>query len=175
MAQVYVSIGSNRERKRNINLCLQALRERFGFLRISTVYRSKAVGFDGDDFFNLVVGFNTPLAVHQVAASLRDIEAARGRRRNHRAKFSPRPLDLDLLLYDDLVLNEAGLQIPREDISRYAFVLRPLVEIAGNRRHPVLNCTFAELWKDFTQGNEQLWPVALDVETTGYPKRPACG
>jgi 2-amino-4-hydroxy-6-hydroxymethyldihydropteridine diphosphokinase len=160
MARVYVSIGSNRERRRNIHLCLQALRELFGSLSISTIYRSKAVGFDGADFFNLVVGFDTQLEVHQVAASLRDVEAARGRHRNRRSKFSPRPLDLDLLLYGDLVLDEAGLQIPREDITRYAFVLRPLAEMAGNWRHPVLNCTFAELWERFEQGNEQLLPVA---------------
>ncbi len=103
MARVYISVGSNVERERNIRSCLRALEERFGALTLSRVYQNKAVGFSGADFFNLVVGFTTDADPYSVASCLRTIETAHGRYRDA-PKFSPRTLDLDLLLYDDLVL-----------------------------------------------------------------------
>lgn len=160
MAHVYVSIGSNIERDRHIHAGLAALRAHFGDLVVSTVYQTRSVGFEGDDFFNLVAGFETDEAVHAVAAALHAIEAAHGRLRSG-GKFASRTLDIDLLLYDDLVLNEGGLQLPRGEITRYAFVLGPLAEIAGERRHPVLGKTFAELWAVFAADKSDLRPVQL--------------
>lgn len=160
MARVYVGIGSNIEPERNIRSGLAALRRRFGPLAASTVYASAAVGFAGDDFLNLVAGFQTDLAVRAVIARLREIEDAH-QHRGEGSKLAPRALDLDLLLYDDLVLREDGLCIPRNEITRHAFVLRPLAEVAGNRQHPLLGTTFAELWAAFDQSRETLRPVAL--------------
>ena len=131
MAEVYVSVGSNVEPEREVRSCLRALRERFGPLRVSTIYRSKAVGFVGADFLNLVVQFDTAEAVRQVdplCTSLRRLMADAVTVR----KFTDRSLNLDLLLYDDLVLTGPGLRLPREEIIRYAFVLRPLRSFAGN-------------------------------------------
>lgn len=160
MARVYVSIGSNIERDKNIRAGLEALRARFGALQLSTIYQTRSVGFDGEDFYNLVAGFDTADDVQAVAEALHAIEAAHGRLHSV-GKFAARTLDIDLLLYDDLVLNEAGLQLPRGEITRYAFVLGPLAEIAGERRHPVLGQRFAELWAAFAEDKSDLRPVQL--------------
>ena len=161
MAEVYVSVGSNVEPERQVSSCLRALCERFGPLRVSTIYRSKAVGFDGADFLNLVVQFNTDEEVRQVVSSLHTIEEAHGRQRDG-PKFSDRSLDLDLLLYDDLILAEPSLHLPRDEITRYAFVLRPLAELAGEQRHPVLGRTFNELWQAMAADAGPMVPVRLE-------------
>ncbi len=160
MARVYLSVGSNVDRDRSVRSGLAALRSRYGALDLSPVYESRAVGFSGDDFYNLVVGFDTGDTVHEVADALHVIEAQHGRSR-HGQRFAPRTLDLDLLLYGDLVLHEPGLELPRAEIERYAFVLRPLADIAGAERHPVSGRTYAELWAAFDASEQPMWPAAL--------------
>ncbi|NJN46318.1 MAG: 2-amino-4-hydroxy-6-hydroxymethyldihydropteridine diphosphokinase [Candidatus Competibacteraceae bacterium] len=164
MATVYVSVGSNVDRENNVRQCLDKLRQIFGSVQASTIYQSAAVGFQGDDFLNLVVEFDTGLDVYAVIAQLQNIEAQQGRRRDG-DRFSSRTLDLDILLYDNLILEETGLKLPRPDILRYAFVLCPLAELAGERRHPVLNSTFYELWQVFDNPTERasLRPVWLNL------------
>jgi 2-amino-4-hydroxy-6-hydroxymethyldihydropteridine diphosphokinase len=161
MARVYLSIGSNVRPVSNVRSCLRALEATFGLLEVSTVYLTKAVGFEGDDFLNLAVGFESEMDAHAVAAQLRAIEAAHHRSRNT-PKFSARTLDLDLLLYDDLVLNEEGLRLPRDEITRYAFVLCPLAEIAGARRHPQLGISYQELWEAFDKSEGQLQRIPFE-------------
>lgn len=146
MVRAYVSIGSNIEPRRHVRQGLDALRAHFGELTISPVYRSRAVGFEGGDFLNLVVGFDTDAELDQLSAQLRAIEEACGRQRNAR-KFSSRNLDLDLLLYGDTVRRDGELEIPRSEITRYAFVLRPLADIAAELQHPVEACSVGELWQ----------------------------
>ncbi|CAG1769416.1 partial 2-amino-4-hydroxy-6-hydroxymethyldihydropteridine diphosphokinase, partial [uncultured bacterium] len=106
------------------------------------------VGFVGDSFYNLVVGFDSDLEVKNVAKQLRQIELDNGRSRDSQ-KFSARTLDLDLILYGDLIISDGRLQIPRDEIERYAFVLEPLAEIASNEKHPITGKTYAELWQTF--------------------------
>src|SRR5512139_3945128 len=152
MSRGYISIGSNIDNDKNILASLQALEEHFGKLIISSIYESEPVGFTGETFYNLVVGFCSELAVKEVAKQLRQIELENGRTRDSQ-KFSARTLDLDLILYDDLILNDGRLQIPRDEILRYAFVLEPLAEIAPTLKHPVSQLSYAELWKKFDKTN----------------------
>jgi 2-amino-4-hydroxy-6-hydroxymethyldihydropteridine diphosphokinase len=144
----YISIGSNIEKEKNILSALRALAVFFGGLEVSSTYETEAVGFTGDTFYNLIVGFDSDLDVRTIAERLRQIELDHGRTRECK-KFSSRTLDLDLILYGDRVINEGGLQIPRNEIERYAFVLEPLAEIAGDLRHPVSKISYRELWERF--------------------------
>lgn len=160
MAQVYVSVGSNIDRERNISAALQGLTELYGELQLSSVYASAAVGFDSEPFYNLVLGYTTDQSPQTVQAELHRIEDSLGRLRT--GALSARTLDLDLLLYDDLVMSEGKLVLPREDITRYAFVLGPLAEIAATARHPVSGVTYADMWAAFDDSKQALtrvdWP-----------------
>jgi 2-amino-4-hydroxy-6-hydroxymethyldihydropteridine diphosphokinase len=162
MARVYVSIGSNIDRVRNIALALQRLGDEYGPLLRSSVFESAAVGFDSAPFYNLVVGFDTELPPQDVQEQLYEIEAASGRERTD--TLTARTLDLDLLLYDDLVLDGGRLKLPRADITRYAFVLYPLAEIAPDARHPVSGERYADMWAAFDDTSQVLtrvdWPPA---------------
>jgi len=160
-----VGIGSNIEPEQNVRRALTELRRRFGALTVSTIYANPAVGFAGDDFLNLAVKFATALPVHELAAQLREIEA-RHPACGEATKFTARALDLDLLLYGGLVADSHGVRVPRPEITRYAFVLRPLAEIAGDWLHPLLGVTLAELWARFDRSQALLLrPVTLTVES----------
>lgn len=142
---VYVSLGSNVQRDRNIRLAVKEMRTAFGNLRLSPVYESASVGFDGSDFLNLVAGFETDNEVHEVVQELRVIEDRLGRDRSQ-PRFSPRPIDLDILTYDGLIIDEPGIQIPREEILQNAFVLKPLCDIAPDSLHPLVKQDYQALW-----------------------------
>jgi 2-amino-4-hydroxy-6-hydroxymethyldihydropteridine diphosphokinase len=159
MARVHVSIGSNIDPAANVRSCLDCLEREFGTLTVSSTYRSAPVGFEGDDFYNLVVGFDTDLEPRALVARLKAIEDSHGRRRAGRPRFSARTLDLDLLLYDNLILRDGDLELPSDEITRYAFVLQPLAEIAGRHRHPLLGQTYAALWRAFDAEQQPLRAV----------------
>jgi 2-amino-4-hydroxy-6-hydroxymethyldihydropteridine diphosphokinase len=158
VAKIYISLGSNIDRDHNMCAGIKALRERFGELELSSVYESEAVGFEGDAFYNMVIACEVNEDVHSANRALAEIEDAHGRDRSG-PRFSSRTLDLDLLLYDDLVLDENGLKLPREEILKNAFVLWPLAEIAPGLVHPVAGKTYAELWADFDKSKETLSPI----------------
>jgi 2-amino-4-hydroxy-6-hydroxymethyldihydropteridine diphosphokinase len=162
VARVYISVGSNIDRERNIDMALRLLEASFGQLQRSSVYESEAIGFDSDPFYNLVVGFDTDDTPREIHDVLHCIEEASGRIRT--TGLSARTLDLDLLLYDDLVTETGGLVLPRDDITRYAFVLAPLAEIAGTLRHPVTGENYENLWSAFDEAGQVLsrvdWPPA---------------
>jgi 2-amino-4-hydroxy-6-hydroxymethyldihydropteridine diphosphokinase len=166
MPEVYVGAGSNVAPQRHLAAGLVALAEHYGVLRLSPVYRNSPVGFEGDDFLNMVIAFDTEEPVEAVGATLSAIEAAHGRTRTE-SKFSPRTLDLDLLLYGDLVIDADGLQLPRDEITRYSFVLKPLADLAGERLHPVLGRSFSQLWAEFDATRHPLEPVAADFTAEG--------
>ena len=145
MHTAYLSLGSNIEPDRNLLGAIGALRERFGALQVSPTYRTPAEGFDGPDFLNNAVLLQTGLDVHALDAWLHALEDAHGRRRDQ-PRFSSRPLDIDVIFFDALVLKGAGnLEIPRPEL-RHAFVLKPLADIAPDFVDPLSRRTLAELW-----------------------------
>lgn len=156
MAWIFISIGSNEERSAKIRAARQALADAYGELLVSSVYESEAVGFDGPAFYNLVIGAQTQETPEQVDARLKAIEQANGRIRGC-PKYSNRKLDLDLLLYDDLIQPQ-GPQLPRAEITENAFVLWPLAEIAPNRVHPLRQESYAVMWQEYNQ-EQQLKPI----------------
>lgn len=162
MERVYVSFGSNVDREANLRGGLTALHERFGRLAVSTIYECPAVGFEGEPFLNGVAGFDSDEPVAEVHAALHAIEDRFGRDRS-RPRYSPRTLDLDLLLYGDRILREGRLVVPRSEIDKVAFVLAPLAELAGDRPHPVHGEPLTALWARFDGiGAGDLTPVDPD-------------
>lgn len=158
MTQVFLSLGSNIDRERHIRAGLDALAAQFGELQISRVFESVAVGFEGDNFYNLVVGIQTDLPVGQLALCLRGIEDANGRLRSG-PKFSARTLDIDILTYGDLSGTVDGVKLPRAEIEKNAFVLQPLAELAPDIVHPLTGKTFARMWAEYDKTKQKLWPV----------------
>ena len=102
MSQIYISLGSNVDKEKNLKAGLNALIKLFPNYVHSSVYESEAVGFKGNNFYNSVLGAVTELSLVDVCESLKKIEREHGRTRNDK-KFSPRTLDLDILFYDDQV------------------------------------------------------------------------
>lgn len=161
MTEIYLSLGSNVNRHQHITAALDALSLLLGELRISSVYESKSVGFDGSNFFNLVVGANTALGIAELSEQLKKIEDDNGRKR-HGPKFSPRTLDIDILTYGDFVGTDSGVELPRAEITKNAFVLWPLAEIAAESLHPVLRQTYADLWKGYDKLSQSLWTIDFE-------------
>lgn len=148
MATIYLGLGSNVEPEMNLSRAVQELRQHYGELDASAVYRSAAVGFEGDDFLNLVVRIKSDETAAEVVEEIERLHDLSGRVRGGN-KWVARPLDIDLLLYDDLVIDEPGIRVPRSDVLEYSFVLRPLAELEPELSHPVTGRTMLEHWQEF--------------------------
>jgi 2-amino-4-hydroxy-6-hydroxymethyldihydropteridine diphosphokinase len=159
MTQVYVAAGSNVDPLANLPRALNELRKHYR-MTLSPAYRNQAVGFEGEDFINLVVGFDTNDSISAVISHLHDAEAACGRPRDA-AKWAPRTMDLDLLLYGDHVTSEQNLKLPRPDLLKRPYMLRPMAELAPDYRHPVVGKTMRELWNQFDGAAHLMQPIAL--------------
>lgn len=147
MGKAYLSLGSNQQPEANLRLAFAALRARFGEVIASVVHRFPAVGFDGPDFLNAAAVIDTDLDPFALNDWLHALEDAHGRDRSG-PRFGDRPLDIDIVFYDDLVLEGAGhLQLPRDEL-KHAFVLKPLAEIAPDFVDPRSGRTLAALWVD---------------------------
>lgn len=147
MSKAFLSLGSNVRAETNLASAVSALRARFGALVLSPIYRTAAIGFDGPDFLNAAAILDSDLDAYALNDWLHALEDAHGRDRSG-PRFGDRPLDIDIVFYDDLVIQEAGnLRIPRPEL-RHAFVLKPLADIAPDFVDPVSGRTLAALWAD---------------------------
>ena len=155
-----LSLGSNIDPERHIALAFAALRERFGDIRASAAYRTPAVGFEGADFVNAAAVIESDLDVLALNDWLHALEDAHGRDRSG-PRFGDRTLDIDIVLFDDLVCSGPGnLRLPRGEL-RHAFVLRPLAEIAPAIVEPVSGRTLAALWEASGERGVAMREVAL--------------
>ena len=160
MTRVYISVGSNQQPRQNVRRALDYLQQRFAPLVVSPVYESVAVGFDGDNFLNLVVAFDTGLSLAELDAELDRIEQDCGRVRSAQ-RFTSRTMDLDLLLYGELVRHDDEWDLPRREIASYAFVLKPLADIAPELQHPETGISFSRMWQEGDFDSQSLWQVDL--------------
>jgi 2-amino-4-hydroxy-6-hydroxymethyldihydropteridine diphosphokinase len=166
MSHVYVAIGSNINPEENIGKAARELRSLFPDARFSSWYRNRAVGFDGDDFVNGVVGFTTDLPLRAVTERLHAIEALCGRPRNA-PRWAPRAMDLDVLLYDNVVCAEPTMTLPRPDLLKRPYMLGPLAEIAPEVVHPTAGLTIGELWQRFDRAAHAMTRID-SAELTGH-------
>jgi 2-amino-4-hydroxy-6-hydroxymethyldihydropteridine diphosphokinase len=169
MPAVYVAAGSNIDPERNLGRALTELRREFPGLRASAAYRNPAFGFQGDDFINLVVGFETDAPLAEVIRRLHAIEELCGRPRQA-PKWAPRAMDLDILLYGDQVIDDPGLRVPRADLTSKAYMLRPAAELAPDVMHPTLKRTLRELWQAFDKTGVRMDPVPV-LDNWGFATR----
>ncbi len=144
MAIIHINIGSNIDKKNQINLALTNLAKHFDSLVLSSIYETESVGFKGDNFYNLGVNTTTELDIKTIYDILHNIELSQGRKHS-KEKFCARNIDLDLVLYGQEINKKYN--IPRNDILKYSFVLAPLVELMPNAIHPVAKITYNKLWQ----------------------------
>lgn len=157
----YLCLGSNIQPEENIRFAVAHLHRNFVDLRMSNIYKSSAVGFVGDDFLNLAVAVRTDYTLDQLLAYTDALEQEAGRVRLRRGRYDSRTLDVDVVMYGDLIGQHLGREWPSDDIEKDAHVLLPLSEIAGCERHPVTGLEFEQLWQNFDQGQQTLERVDI--------------
>ena len=155
MPSVYLSIGSNVDRRHNVKSCITSLKAIFGNLSMSPVYESDSVGFEGDNFYNLVVGVETNLRVGEISTILKKIEDQHGRDRKA-PKFGPRTLDIDIITVDDMVGEVDGIKLPRDELLKNAFVLLPMAGRIGEQLHPEPGLSYQSHWERFDKSKQFL-------------------
>ena len=155
MPEVFVAAGSSVSPRRHLTCAVRELAREFPGVRFSAWYRNRAADGAGADFINLAAGFSTARPLAEVRSLLRAVEERCGR---SPARSAPQPpvLDLDLLLYGDLVCAQPDLELPRPELLTRAYVLGPLAELAPTARHPTARLTFAELWQRFDRSAHPL-------------------
>jgi 2-amino-4-hydroxy-6-hydroxymethyldihydropteridine diphosphokinase len=158
----YVSGGSNLDAEQNLRLAARTLKASFPGALYSPCYRNQAIGFEGPDFINFVAALPVPGNACELKVELERVELLCGRMRDA-PKWAPRPMDLDILLFGQVVQDEPGLVLPRPDLLRWAFMLGPLAELAPNALHPIARRTAAALWAEFDQAAHPLQREALDL------------
>ncbi len=145
MTTVYLSLGSNIDPEKNLRAAIAELHETFHDVVASPTYRFPAVGFDGPDFLNLAVAFDTAMGPRELNDWLHRLEDRHGRKRDV-PRFSSRTLDADIVLYgDDITQGPGNLEIPRKELM-LAFVMQPLNDIASAAMHPLLKRSIGDLW-----------------------------
>ena len=160
--RIFVGIGSNIDREKNIKSCISILKGVYGDMMISPVYETESMGFDGPNFYNLVSCFETNQSVYELKNTLNEIENDHGRHFNE-TKFSSRTLDIDILYYDDLVLSDDKIQIPRKEICEYDFVLKPLVDLVPDFIHPTHKISHKDMMNNIKIKKQIISTINMDL------------
>ena len=164
--RVFVAAGSNVEPEKNLARACAEIKHSWHDVVFSKAYRNVAVGFDGPDFINLVLGFTTPQPLEAVIARLRAIETRCGRPR-FAPKWASRTMDLDVLLFGDVVEKTAEYTLPRPDLLKRPYMLGPMAEIAPDIMHPTADKTIGLLWKEFDRDGHAMNAVDLPEVVPG--------
>ena len=149
MSKVYLSIGSNKgNRSVLINKAIDEIEKKVGIIiSRSSIYQSKSWGFDSNDFYNLCLLIDTDITPKSLLINLKKIEKSMGRE-DIDGSYSDRLIDIDILFYDNITTDSEDLKIPHPKIEIRKFVLVPMLEIADDYVHPILNKTIKELDND---------------------------
>ena len=149
MSKVYLSIGSNKgNRSVLINKAIDEIEKKVGIIiSRSSIYQSKSWGFDSNDFYNLCLLIDTDITPKSLLINLKKIEKSMGRE-DIDGSYSDRFIDIDILFYDNITTDSEDLKIPHPKIEIRKFVLVPMLEIADDYVHPILNKTIKELYND---------------------------
>ncbi len=161
MTWVALSLGSNIEPVINFQSCLDALLLKFNDLSLSAVFESESIGFEGDNFLNMAVAFDTEMPLDVLIKAVKKIEDDCGRDRSQ-PRFSGRTLDIDVLLYGNKLGVCSGIELPRPEITENAFVLWPLSQLSEQRLHPSLKQSYKQLWENYDKESQNLWPVDFE-------------
>jgi 2-amino-4-hydroxy-6-hydroxymethyldihydropteridine diphosphokinase len=162
MTDVYVAAGSNVDPEKNLARACREIAQTWPDAIFSHAYRNKAVGFDGPDFINMVLGFRSGDPIGKVLVRLRDIEVLCGRPRNS-PKWASRAMDLDVLLFGECVEKTDDYTLPRPDLLKRPYMLGPMAEIAPSVVHPTAHKTIAELWREFDRDSHTMIPVSIEL------------
>jgi len=160
--EVFLSLGSNIDPEKNLKYACRELKKAFGNIQISSVYRNKPIGFEGNDFLNMVVKIKSSFKPNEMLDFLGRLESATGRNIGTGA-FDSRTLDIDMLLFGRLIHPEKPFKIPRNDIELYSFVLCPLAEIEPDGIHPVTGKTLKDLWESLDQAEHPLTKGSVEI------------
>ena len=161
MSQVWFSIGSNIDKEKNIRFAIYELNNRVSGLKLSAVYQTQAIGFSGNDFYNLIGQFETDLQLVQLRDLFDQIETQSGRVKTEH-HFEDRTLDLDILLYDNLVFKDERMSLPHPDILEYEFILMPLSQMLPNYVHPKTGLSLATHWAN-SPATQRFSEIQLDL------------
>lgn len=160
--RVYLAIGGNVEPERQLLHAAAQLRRRFPGIHFSPCYQNPAFGFEGADFYNVAAGFESDATALAIVAQLHEIESLCGRRRDD-PKWAPRAMDIDLLLYGATIADTATYRLPRPDLLRHSYMLKPLADIAPGLQHPITGRTMADHWQELEREPHALRQLSLDL------------
>jgi deoxyguanosine kinase len=147
---VYIALGSNKGNKlQYLQSAVDAIFKKIGIVsKISQVYSTPALGFEGDDFYNACIKVETELKSKKVLKALQAIESKLGRATKITDAYESREIDLDIIFFDDDIINEKTLVIPHSEMQKRKFVLQPLLDIAKDLEHPVFNKSIEVLFEE---------------------------